>query len=66
MAEMLSNELVTDVEDSVAAYLAKEVEFPAQLARAKTDAEVRELVRQHMAKFAKADREQLFGQPAHA
>lgn len=66
MAEARGNNLLPDVNDSVTAYLKKESDLTTQLVAAKTEGEMRELVRYHMEKFAKEDRQQLFGQPALA
>ena len=53
----LRDNLVADVTDSVDAYLSKAPDLPKQLAAAKTDEEVREIVHRYMADFAHADRE---------
>lgn len=66
MAVDLPGDFIADVNDSVAAYLEKQTDLTKQLLAAKTDTEMREVVRNHMERFAKEDREQLFGQPAHA
>jgi len=60
MTEARGN-LLSDVNDSVTAYLKKESDLAAQLLAAKTEGEMHELLRYHMEKFTKADRQKLFG-----